>query len=113
MLVRGRDQADEGRNGSTLYHSRRLIRCPGRNVSQSPGRLKLDGGTVCESQEGDKLWDQSNTDQLVDGRVFVTGQELPEIEDKNRNKVNIPLRLKFNYMLMIKKLFLYEGFFLS
>ena len=77
MLVRGRDQADEGLDGPALHHSRRLVGRPGGDVGQSPGRLELDGRTVHEPQEGHELGDQAGADQLVDGGVLVPGQELP------------------------------------
>lgn len=77
VLVGGCDQANEGRNGPALNNSSGLIRSPRSNVSQSPGGLKLDRRTVYQSQEGDKLGDETSADHLVDGRMLVTRQQFP------------------------------------
>lgn len=77
VLVGGCDQANKGRNGPAWHDSGRLLGRPGGDVSQSPGCFELDRRTVHISQEGDKLGDETSADQLVNGRMFVTRQQLP------------------------------------
>lgn len=77
VLVGGCDQANKGRNGPAWHDSGRLLGRPGGNVSQSPGCFELDWRTVHISQEGDELGDETSADQLVNGRMFVTRQQLP------------------------------------
>ena len=75
--VGGADQADEGRDGPARDHGGRLLRGPGRDVGQRPGRLKLERGGVGEAQERHEGGDEACSDDVVDGGVPLTGQQLP------------------------------------
>lgn len=77
VLMGGRDQAHEGVDGTAPHHGSGLIRRPGGDVGQSPGRLELDGRVRRHAEEGHELRDEPSADHLIDGGVFVSRQHLP------------------------------------
>ena len=51
---------------------------PGGDVGQSPGRLELQGGLVVHGQELHKARQQTGFHNLLQRRVLLPGEELPE-----------------------------------
>lgn len=103
VLLGWGDQADEGRDGPAIHHGGRLIRRPRGYVGQRPGRLELNRRAIGEGEEGHKLGDEAGSNHLVDGRVFVTGQQLPAPETlqlkkkKTKNKTFACSFILINY----------------
>lgn len=68
---------DEDGHGTGLDDDLGLGSAARGDVGESPGGLKLDEG-VGRSQELDKAADDASLDDLLDGRIALLGQELPE-----------------------------------
>lgn len=79
MRMRGCDQTNESWNGSSFHHSCSLIGCPRRNVSQGPGRFKLNRWRLRHSQKAYKLGDQACTDDSINRWMPFPRQQLPKL----------------------------------
>ena len=70
-------QRNECWDSNSIYYSLGLFRCPGTNVSEGPGRFKLNGTTVSSAQEGHKFGNQTSPDYVVYQWLFFPTKQFP------------------------------------
>lgn len=79
VVVGREEEANEDGDGSHFHDHLGVLAGAGGDVGERPGRFELQGGVVVALEEFDEAGDDAALDDLLDGRVFLDGQEAAEL----------------------------------
>lgn len=100
-----RQQSNEGWDSPSIHDGLGLFRGPRSNVSECPGRLKLNRVAIRSAQEGHELGNQTSSDYVVNWGLFFPGEQFPKkVQGKHKLKV-LSLRINnFKFKKIFKRL---------